>query len=50
MCQYAVKMSNFEFFDPILKKMDLGLEIEKINVRIRISILEIAKKAKNFFD
>ena len=33
-------MGNFDFFDPNLPKMDLGFEIQKINLRIRISILE----------
>ena len=31
--------SNFDFFVQICPKMDFGLEIQKISVRIRIGIL-----------
>ena len=34
-------MKNFEFFDPICAKKDLGLGTEKTNVGIRLSIAEI---------
>ena len=40
---FQTKRDNFDFFGPNLsKKMDLGLEIQKTNVWIRISILEIS--------
>ena len=31
MCQFSVKMNNFEFFAQICPKKDLGLETEKSN-------------------
>ena len=39
--QFSGKTDNFDFFGPNCPNMDLGLEIQKTNVTIRISILEI---------
>ena len=41
MCQFSGKTDNIDLFGPNLTKMDFGSEIQKNNVRIRISILEI---------
>ena len=41
MHQFSVKTDNFEFFVPNLPKRKLGFQIQKTNVGIRISILEI---------
>ena len=41
-CQFSGKTHNFDFFGPNLHKNEFyGLEFQKINVGIRISILEI---------
>ena len=41
MCKLSNKTSNFEFFDPNLPKTDFWLEIQKTNVGIRITFIEI---------
>ena len=41
MYQFLAKTNNFDFFGPNLPKKKLGFEIQKINVGIRISILQI---------
>ena len=41
MCNYIRRNRPFHFLGLTLPKMDLGLEIQKTNVGIRISILEI---------
>ena len=41
-CLFSGKMDNFDFFNPNLLKINLGLEIRKTNVGIRISIFEIS--------
>ena len=41
MCHFSDKMDNFDFLAQICPKMDLGLQIQKTNVGIRISILEL---------
>ena len=41
MCQFLGKTDNFHFFGPNLPKIYFRLEIQKTNVEIRISILEI---------
>ena len=41
MCQFSAELDNFEFLVQICPKMDLGFEIEKTNLGIRISNLDI---------
>ena len=40
-CLLSAKLDSFQFLGPNLPKMDLGFEIQKTNVRTRISNLEI---------
>ena len=40
-CHVSDKTDNFDFFGPNLPNISLGFEIQKTNVRIRISILQI---------
>ena len=42
LCQFSVKMNNFDFLAQICPKRKLGFEIQKTNVAIRINILEIS--------
>ena len=51
MCQFSAKMGSFDFSTQIFPKLDLGFEIQKSNVGIRISILKIPcvpNSGKNF--
>ena len=49
MCaSFQSKWTTLNFSAQICPKMDLELEIEKINVGIRISILEILTLCSNF--
>ena len=41
MCRFSDKTDNFDFFGANLLNMDFWLEIQKTNVEIRISFLEI---------
>ena len=41
LCQFLVKTDNVDFFGPNLPKKELVFEIQKTNVGIKISILEI---------
>ena len=48
--QASRKNAEFNFLDTNLpKKMDLGVEFQKTNLRIRISILEIITLSLSFF-
>ena len=40
-CQFSGKTDNFDFLGPSLPKMDLGLEIQKTNIGVIISIVEM---------